>query len=122
MKLDLKYWNVKILPELSFKAAQKLVHEFINSFEEGYWPPLSMLASIVEEIGEVSREINAFEGYKTKKSSNINYKKNIGMELGDIIFSIICLANYYQIDLEENFQLIMKKYEKRDANRWTKKK
>ena len=122
MKLDLKYWNVKMLPELSFKAAQKLVHEFINSFEEGYWPPLSMLASIVEEIGEVSREINAFEGYKTKKSDDINYKKNIGMELGDLIFSIICLANHYQIDLEENFQLIMKKYETRDANRWTKKK
>lgn len=114
---------MKSLTELSFKTAQKRVHEFINSFEEGYWPPLSMLASIVEEIGEVSREINALEGYKIKKKgADTNYIKNIGLELGDLIFSIICLANYYNIDLEENFELIMKKYETRDMNRWTKKK
>ena len=114
---------MKRLHELSFKKAQKRVHDFIKMFEEGYWSPLSMLASIVEEIGEVSREINALEGYKIKKKGvDTNYKKNIGMELGDLIFSIICLANYYDIDLEENFELILKKYENRDMNRWTKKK
>lgn len=111
------------MSELSFKTAQKRVDDFINSFEEGYWPPLSMLAAIVEEMGEVSREINANEGYKTKKEGeDTNYKKNIGMELGDLIFSIICIANYYNIDLEKSFELVMKKYNERDSNRWTKKK
>lgn len=110
------------LPDLTFKLAQKKVDKFIMSFEEEYWPPLSMLASIVEEVGELSREINAMEGYKTKKKgADINFKKNIGLELGDLIFSIICVANYYQIDLEENFISIIKKYEKRDSDRWTKK-
>ena len=114
---------MKKLPELTFKKAQKRVHEFIETFEEGYWPPLSMFASIVEEIGELAREINAYEGFKTKKKgADTNYKKNIGLELGDLIFSAICLANHYEIDLEKNFELILNKYETRDINRWTKKK
>ncbi|MHA1301551.1 MAG: nucleotide pyrophosphohydrolase [Candidatus Helarchaeota archaeon] len=111
------------MSELTFKIAQKKVDKFINSFEEGYWPPFSMLASIMEEVGELSREINAYEGYKPKKIENStgNILKNIGIELGDITFSLICLANYFKIDLGENFEKALKKYEKRDSNRWTKK-
>jgi NTP pyrophosphatase (non-canonical NTP hydrolase) len=37
----------------------KIVDKWINQFE--YWPPLSMLASLVEEVGELAREINAKE-------------------------------------------------------------
>ena len=109
------------LTELSFKAAQEKVDKWINQFEEGYWPPLSMLASIVEEVGELAREINAKENFKPKKVDNKNYKKNIGLELGDLLFSIICIANYYGIDLEENFISVIKKYDERDYNRWTRK-
>jgi len=111
------------VPDLSFKIAQKKVDEFIMSFEEEYWSPLSMLASVVEEVGELSREINAIEGYKKKKvGSDTNYKKNIGLELGDLVFSIMCIANYYNIDLGENLKNTLEKYKKRDSNRWTKKK
>ncbi|MEM1767373.1 MAG: hypothetical protein QXD86_05460, partial [Candidatus Bathyarchaeia archaeon] len=46
---------------MTIKQAQKIVDEWINQFEEGYWPPLSMLASLMEEVGELAREINAME-------------------------------------------------------------
>ena len=102
---------------LSFKDAQTHVDEWIRQFEEGYWPPLSMLASIMEEVGELAREINDLEGYKKKKESEI--KTSLRLELADIIFSVICVANYYKIDLEEAFNDIMKKYTQRDKGRWT---
>jgi NTP pyrophosphatase (non-canonical NTP hydrolase) len=98
---------------------QQQVDEWINQFEEGYWPPLSMLASTVEEIGELAREINSLEKIKRKKNSEP--VSSLSLEIGDILFSLICLANYYSIDLEESFNNVMEKYSKRDMTRWTKK-
>jgi NTP pyrophosphatase (non-canonical NTP hydrolase) len=107
------------MEELTIKQAQKIVDEWINQFEEGYWPPLSMLASLVEEVGELAREINARE--KIKKKKETEPEKDIGLEMADILFSLICLANYYGIDLEEKFKKVVEKYSSRDINRWTKK-
>jgi NTP pyrophosphatase (non-canonical NTP hydrolase) len=102
---------------MTIVQAQKLVDEWINKFEEGYWPPLSMLASLTEEVGELAREINHREKIKKKKETEL--KGDLGMELADVLFSLICIANYYEIDL--NFQLskVMDKYSVRDKDRWT---
>ena len=97
------------------------VDKWINQFEEGYWPPLSMLASVMEEVGEISREINSLEGFKKKKNDK-NEIKRISEELGDLLFSIICISNHYEIDLEDSINDVIQKYTKRDMNRWTKKK
>ncbi|MEM1660765.1 MAG: nucleotide pyrophosphohydrolase [Candidatus Bathyarchaeia archaeon] len=105
--------------EITIKQAQKIVDEWINQFEEGYWPPLSMLASLMEEVGELAREINAMEKIKRKKE--IEPESDIGLEIADILLSLICLANYYKIDLESKFKEAMEKYSSRDANRWKKK-
>ncbi|WP_461571027.1 nucleoside triphosphate pyrophosphohydrolase family protein, partial [Thermincola ferriacetica] len=43
---------------MDIKDMQKEVHEWISQFEEGYWHPLSMLARMTEEVGELAREIN----------------------------------------------------------------
>ncbi len=99
-------------------SIQKAVNDWINQFEEGYWPPLSMLAAVTEEAGELAREINHREGYKKKRTSQ---DADLGFELADLLFSIICIANYYQIDLDHAFKAVMEKYSKRDMNRWTKK-
>lgn len=104
---------------LTLKEAQEKVDNWIKKFEEGYWPPLAMLASLIEEIGELSREINNIQGYKRKKSQS---SVNVELELGDIIFSLICIANYFQIDLEKSFLKTMMKYSTRDSKRWTRKK
>ena len=107
------------MKELTFKQAQKIVDDWINQFEEGYWPPLSMLASLVEEVGELAREINHRE--KIKKKKETEPERDIGLEMADILFSLICLANHYKIDLETKFKEVMEKYSSRDADRWTKK-
>jgi len=107
------------MEELTIKQAQKIVDEWINQFEEGYWPPLSMLASLVEEVGELAREINARE--KIKKKKETEPESDLGLEMADILFSLICLANHYGIDLEEKFKKVIEKYSGRDTNRWTKK-
>ena len=78
-----------------------------------------MLASVTEEIGELAREINDFEGYKKKRLQD---DTSLELELGDLLFSIVCIANYYKIDLEQAFQKVMSKYQKRDLQRWTLKK
>jgi len=83
----------------------------------GYWPPLSMLSAIMEELGELAREINYLEGFKPKKSIE-KKKTDLGEELADIIFSVICLANYYKVDLTNMLINIIKKYSKRDAIRF----
>ena len=105
---------------MTIKQAQKIVDEWINQFEEGYWPPLSMLASLVEEVGELAREINAREKIKRKKESEP--ENSLGLEIADILFSLICLANYYGIDLETELKKTIQKYSTRDIGRWKMKK
>lgn len=99
----------------SFSEVQKIVDNFILG-HGGYWPPLSMICAIIEELGELAREINFLEGYKPKKSVRSN--SNLGEELADLLFSITCIANYYKVDLGKQFISIIGKYSKRDSARF----
>lgn len=96
---------------------QKEVDMWINQFKEGYWHPLSMLARLSEEVGELAREINHHFGEKPKKPNEP--EGDLALELADILFIIICFANSQQIDLEYAFRKVMEKYSTRDAERWT---
>ena len=82
----------------------------------GYWSPLSMLSAIMEELGELAREVNHLEGFKPKKSNN--KEVNIGQELADILFSLSCIANYYKIDLSIELDKVITKFSKRDKDRF----
>ncbi len=104
------------MPDLTIPEAQKLVDTWINQFEVGYWPPLSMLAALVEEVGELAKEINSQEGHKPKKVDDGDI--DITMEMGDILFALICLANNYGIGLDDALKQVMAKYDVRDSNRW----
>lgn len=98
----------------SLHKIQKDVDNWISK-HGGYWPPLSMLGSIMEEVGELSREINHAEGHKPKKK---NEPLKIGEELADLLFSIICIANYYEINLGDKIKRVIHKYTQRDAERF----
>ncbi|MCL7415282.1 MAG: nucleotide pyrophosphohydrolase [ANME-2 cluster archaeon] len=104
------------MSNLSISEAQKLVDEWISQFEVGYWPPLSMLAALVEEVGELAKEINSLEGHKPKKTDDGEI--DITMEMGDILFALICLANHYDIGLDDALKQVMAKYDVRDSDRW----
>lgn len=98
---------------------QQEVDEYIQQFKEGYFSPLSLLARLTEEAGELAREINDRYGEKPKKADE--KEGSIEEELGDILFVITCLSNSLHIDLNESFKRTMKKFETRDKNRWTRK-
>jgi NTP pyrophosphatase (non-canonical NTP hydrolase) len=96
---------------------QQRVHAWIAQFEEGYWPPLSMLARLTEEVGELARELNHHYGHKPKKGEEP--EGDIALEIGDIVFVLVCLCNSLGIDLDAAFKRVIEKYEQRDARRWT---
>lgn len=101
----------------SFEEIQKKVNDWIIN-HGGYWPPLSMLSAVVEEVGEVAREINSLEGFKPKKSTEKII--DLGEELADLIYAIVCIANYYKIDLNKKIHEVLDKYKLRDAKRFKK--
>ncbi len=69
---------------LNLTDAQDAVDKLITKFG-GYWSPLSMLASLVEEVGELSREINSLEKFKPKKPTESN--PTFDEEIADAFFS-----------------------------------
>jgi NTP pyrophosphatase (non-canonical NTP hydrolase) len=104
---------------MSLTNAQRRVDSWIAQFEEGYFDPLTNLARLAEEVGELAREVNHRFGRKTKKPDEP--EGDLAMEMADILFVLICMANREGIDLDEAFQRMMQKVERRDDNRWTKK-
>jgi NTP pyrophosphatase (non-canonical NTP hydrolase) len=66
---------------LTIKEAQTKVDRWIDQFEEDYWPLLSMFTSLVEEVGELGREINNLEGWKRKRSHSRGWRHIIQSHL-----------------------------------------
>lgn len=104
---------------MSFAPAQRDVDEWISQFEEGYFAPLPMLARLTEEVGELARVLMHLHGGKKPKPGED--PGDVGDEIADALFVLICLANSLDIDLDEKFAAMMAKIRERDANRWTRK-
>ena len=104
---------------MSLRENQQMVDRWIGQYKEGYFPPLTNLARLTEEVGELARELNHRFGEKTKKSGEA--EGSVAMELADILFVVICLANSQGIDLDQAFAQMMQKVTSRDADRWTRK-
>jgi len=98
---------------------QKRVDDYIQQFDEGYFSPLSLMARLTEESGELAREINDKYGEKPKKKTE--QEGSIEEELGDLLFVITCFGNSLNIDLGKAFEKTMNKFEVRDKDRWTRK-
>lgn len=101
---------------MEIRDAQQRVDAWIGRFEEGYWPPLTNLARLIEEVGELAREMNHRFGHKTKRDDEPD--QDLAIELADILFVLIAIANEQGIDLEEAFERVLAKYEARDSERW----
>lgn len=104
---------------MSFREAQQRVDAWISQYEEGYFHPLTNLTRLAEEVGELAREVNHRWGQKTKKQDEP--EGDMAMEMADIIFVLICMANREGIDLDAAFDRMMRKVEGRDRDRWTRK-
>ena len=102
---------------MSLTDCQARVDAWISRFEEGYFHPLTNMARLTEEVGELAREINHRFGQKTKKKEEPD--ADLGMEMADILFVLICMANREKIDLQDAFDRMMEKVDRRDTSRWT---
>lgn len=103
---------------LSFTAASARVDAYVSQFEEGYFPPLLLLARLSEEVGEVARVLSHENGKTPKPGEAVG---DLELELADALFVMICMANQRGLSLERGFERMMRKVETRDAQRWTRK-
>lgn len=110
-------WSEEFTMDL--RDVQREVDAYISQFEEGYFPPLVNLARLAEEVGELARELNHRHGKKTRKSDEPD--GDLALELGDILFVVIVLANQHGIDLQSAVAQTLEKYRVRDADRWARK-
>ncbi len=104
---------------MTLEEAQRAVDSWIAQFKDGYWPPLANLARLVEEVGELARDLNDRYGPKKKKPQEA--PGDLALELGDVLFVLLALANEQRIDMEQAFTAVLAKYRARDAERWERK-
>ena len=105
---------------MDIKEAQRQVDVWISEFEEGYWPPLDNLARLMEEVGELARELNHRFGSKRKKAEEPD--QDLALELADVLFVLLVIANEQGLDLDDALTRVLEKYRERDSDRWARKK
>jgi NTP pyrophosphatase (non-canonical NTP hydrolase) len=101
---------------MDLREAQTLVDAWIGRFEEGYWPPLANLARLTEEVGELARLMNHRFGPKTKRAGEP--EQELALELADVLFVLLVIANQQGIDLGQALERTLAKYRSRDSDRW----
>ena len=101
------------------KNYQKKVDDWAQTLEQPYWSPMSQLARMMEEVGELARIYNHRYGDKIKKPSES--ADDIEDEMGDIFFDLICMANREGVDLEKSLDKVLDKAKTRDKDRFKKK-
>ena len=104
---------------MSLQVYQKQIDESVQDLATPYWQPLSQLARLSEEVGEVERILNAQYGDKPKKPTEAH--EDLGDELADVLYTVLCLANSQNIALDEPMQRAISKLTIRDKDRFAKK-
>lgn len=105
---------------MSIKTYQKELDTFYRRQGWPYWSPLSILARLMEEVGEFARIVNHRFGDKKKKKSE--EEQDLEDELGDIIYTLICFANAHKLNLDRAFRKSLTKVKTRDRHRFPTKK
>lgn len=100
---------------MDIKNAQLQVDEWIKNHGVRYFNELTNMAQLTEEVGEVARIIARRYGEQSEKESDKN--KDLGEELADVVFVVLCLANQTGIDLQAAFDKKLDYKTKRDHNR-----
>ena len=99
---------------MTIRDAQKLVDDWIKTYGVRYFSELTNMACLTEEVGELARVMARQYGDQSFKEGE---KANIGEEMADILWVLLCLANQTGVDLTEELQKSIEKKTKRDKNR-----
>jgi NTP pyrophosphatase (non-canonical NTP hydrolase) len=105
----------KTSTELTIARAQQLVDDWIQTVGVRYFNELTNMAMLTEEVGEVARIIARRYGEQSEKPSDA--EKNLGDEMADVLFVLICLANQTGVDLQEALLNNLQKKTQRDESR-----
>lgn len=100
---------------MNLHNAQKAVDEWIQQHGVRYFDELTNMAQLTEEVGEVARIIARRYGEQSEKDSD--KEKDLGEELADVVFVVLCLANQTGVDLGEAFSKKLDLKSKRDHDR-----
>ena len=100
---------------MEIKNAQAEVDQWIKKHGVRYFNELTNMAQLSEEVGEVARIIARRYGEQSEKESD--KQKDLGEELADVVFVVLCLANQTGIDLQKAFDKKLKIKAKRDHDR-----
>ena len=100
---------------MDIKNGQLVVDNWIKEHGVRYFNELTNMAQLTEEVGEVARIIARRYGEQSEKESD--KKKDLGEELADVVFVVLCLANQTGIDLQVAFDKKMDIKAKRDHDR-----
>lgn len=100
---------------MNLQHAQKQVDEWIKAHGVRYFNELTNMAQLTEEVGEVARIIARRYGEQSEKEADKN--KDLGEELADVVFVVLCLANQTGIDLQASFDQKMNLKAERDHHR-----
>ena len=100
---------------MTIEEAQEAVDQWINENGVRYFNELTNMAMLTEEVGEVARIIARRYGEQSEKESD--KKKDLGEEMADVLFVLICLANQTGIDLTDALQKSLEKKSLRDKER-----
>ena len=101
--------------KMEIKNAQLEVDNWIKAHGVRYFNELTNMAQLTEEVGEVARIIARRYGEQSEKESDKN--KDLGEELADVVFVVLCLANQTGIDLQTAFDKKMELKSERDKDR-----
>ena len=99
---------------MNIKDLQIQVDDWINQHGVRYFNELTNMTILTEEVGELARVMSRIYGEQSFKE---NEKSNIGEELADILFVVLCIANQTNTDLNLEFQKKMKLKSIRDKQR-----
>lgn len=100
---------------MELQKAQKIVDDWIKEHGVRYFDELTNMAQLTEEVGEVARIIARRYGEQSEKESDRS--KDLGEELADVIFVVLCLANQTGVDLQKAFDKKMTIKSERDHER-----
>ncbi len=101
--------------QITLLEAQQQVDQWIRQIGVRYFSELTNMAILTEEVGELARIIARTYGDQSFKDSDLN--RNIGDEMADVLWVLICLANQTGVDLTQAFHQNLEKKTQRDAER-----
>lgn len=100
---------------MTIQEAQAKIDQWIQEYGVRYFDEMTNMAILVEEVGEVARIMSRRYGEQSEKESDKN--KDLGDEMADVLFVLMCMANQTGVNLEKALEKNLEKKTNRDHSR-----